>query len=65
MRVDLPRTLAGTIRSIAGPIRFSATPVEHDRGPPRPGEHSAEVLEDVLGLTAAEIAELRAGGAPG
>jgi len=65
MRVDLPHPLAGTIPSIANPIRFSATPVEYDRGPPLLGEHSTEVLEDVLGLSAAEIAELRAGGALG
>jgi len=65
MRVDLPHPLAGTIPSIANPIRFSATPVEYHRGPPVLGEHSAEVLEDVLGLSAAQIAELRAGGALG
>jgi crotonobetainyl-CoA:carnitine CoA-transferase CaiB-like acyl-CoA transferase len=48
---------------IASPIKMSATPVEYRRGAPTVGEHTAEVLGEVLGLDAAAVANLRASGA--
>ena len=54
---------AGTVRIIANPIRFSATATGTDRPPPVFAEHTDEVLGEVLGLSAAEIAELRRKGA--
>jgi crotonobetainyl-CoA:carnitine CoA-transferase CaiB-like acyl-CoA transferase len=39
------------------PVHFSATPGEFRRPPPRLGEHTAEVLNEI-GLTATEIARL-------
>jgi crotonobetainyl-CoA:carnitine CoA-transferase CaiB-like acyl-CoA transferase len=65
MRLDLPHPLSGTIASIANPIRFSETPVEYDRGPPLLGEHTDDVLSDVLGMQAEEIAALKKRGALG
>jgi alpha-methylacyl-CoA racemase len=43
--------------------RFSATPGEVQRPPAHAGQHTAEVLDDWLGLDADEVAKLRAGGA--
>jgi crotonobetainyl-CoA:carnitine CoA-transferase CaiB-like acyl-CoA transferase len=43
-------------------MRFSATPVEHGVPPPVLGEHTEEVLREMLGLSPAEIAKLRADG---
>jgi alpha-methylacyl-CoA racemase len=43
--------------------RFSATPGEVQRPPAHAGQHTAEVLDDWLGLDADEIAKLRASGA--
>ncbi len=45
--------------------RFSATPGTIRHAGPRLGEHTDEVLTDVLGLDAAQIDELRANGAIG
>ena len=45
---------------VASPMRFSATPVEPRLPPPVLGQHTDEILRDVLGLDAATIAELRA-----
>jgi crotonobetainyl-CoA:carnitine CoA-transferase CaiB-like acyl-CoA transferase len=40
-------------------MRFSATTVVNAEPPPLLGEHNDEVLKGMLGLTDAEIAELR------
>ena len=39
--------------------KFSGTPVNYRRPPPRAGQHSDEVREDLLNLTEAERADLR------
>jgi crotonobetainyl-CoA:carnitine CoA-transferase CaiB-like acyl-CoA transferase len=62
MRVEIPHPRAGKLPILANPIRFSETPVSYDRPPPQLGEHTREVLANVLGLGAQEIAELAAEG---
>ncbi|WP_405093942.1 CaiB/BaiF CoA transferase family protein [Micromonospora sp. NBC_01392] len=53
----------GVVQPAPAP-RFSATPTAVRRPPPRPGEHTDEVLADA-GVDAARIAALRAAGAVG
>jgi crotonobetainyl-CoA:carnitine CoA-transferase CaiB-like acyl-CoA transferase len=48
---------------IASPIRMSATPVEYRRAAPMIGEHTEEVLGELLGMDKAAVAKLRASGA--
>ena len=43
----------------ANPIKFSRTPITYDRAPPLVGEHVDEVLMDILGKSAAQVAALR------
>ncbi|MBI2718552.1 MAG: CoA transferase [Rhizobiales bacterium] len=59
LRIELRREDGTTTPGVANPIRFSATPVEYIRAPPRLGEGTDRVLSSVLGLTAAEISNLR------
>lgn len=59
LRMDLPHASAGTVPQVANPIRFSRTAVEYRDGPPLLGQHTREVLEGLLGMTATEIAGLR------
>ncbi|MFM9887896.1 MAG: CaiB/BaiF CoA transferase family protein [Burkholderiales bacterium] len=59
MRVDIPHPLSGTVPSVASPMRFSETPVTYDRPPPLLGQHTDEILRDLLGLGADEISRLR------
>ena len=48
---------------IASPLRLSATPVTYRNAPPVLGEHTEQVLGEVLGLSADEIGALRAANA--
>jgi crotonobetainyl-CoA:carnitine CoA-transferase CaiB-like acyl-CoA transferase len=43
-------------------MRMSATPATSDKAPPLLGEHTDDVLRDVLGKSDEDIAALRAGG---
>jgi crotonobetainyl-CoA:carnitine CoA-transferase CaiB-like acyl-CoA transferase len=52
--------LAGAVNLVASPIRLGGTPVRTDLPPPLLGEHTAQVLEEVLGWEPARIAALRA-----
>jgi crotonobetainyl-CoA:carnitine CoA-transferase CaiB-like acyl-CoA transferase len=56
---------AGEVPAIANPIRYSATPIRFDRPPPMLGEHTDEVLAQVLGLDPAAVGGLRARGVVG
>ena len=47
---------------VTSPIKLSATPVRTDRAPPTLGQHTDEVLNEVLGLSPERLAELRASG---
>jgi crotonobetainyl-CoA:carnitine CoA-transferase CaiB-like acyl-CoA transferase len=64
MVVDLPHRGTGKAeRYIASPIRLSASPVEYRRAAPALGEHTEEILAEVLGADQQEIAALREAGA--
>jgi formyl-CoA transferase len=62
LRMELPHPRAGKVALVRSPMRFSATPVQHDVPPPLLGQHTDQVLRDVLDKDAAEIARLRAAG---
>jgi crotonobetainyl-CoA:carnitine CoA-transferase CaiB-like acyl-CoA transferase len=52
--------LRRTIRYPGAPYRFSDSPWRVTRRPPLLGEHTAQILQEELGLTAAELAVLAA-----
>ncbi|CAN7525523.1 CaiB/BaiF CoA transferase family protein [Massilia sp. LjRoot122] len=60
--IELPHPSAGKVKLVRNPIRMSATPATSDKAPPLLGQHTDEVLSDVLGLGEAEIAALRGKG---
>jgi succinate---hydroxymethylglutarate CoA-transferase len=61
---DMVRTVchptAGDIRMLGIPFRFSDTPTSVRRPPPMLGQHTEEVLRDMLEFSEARIDELRA-----
>ncbi|AXA73016.1 CoA transferase [Achromobacter insolitus] len=60
LRRDMPHPAGGVAAVTASPLRLSASPVEYRRAPPLLGEHTEEVLREVLGKTQEEIAAFRA-----
>jgi len=55
--IDLPN--GGTMPMVANPIHFSDTEISYNRPPPKVGQHTAEVLQEMLALSATEIAALK------
>ena len=62
LAMQLPHALAGLVPQVASPIRLSETPVEYRNAPPLLGEHTQQVLEQVLGLDAGVVEGLRRSG---
>ncbi len=62
MRVVMPHPSAdaGDVALIGNPLKLSASPVEYRRAPPLLGQHTDEVLEEWLALSADHRAALRA-----
>jgi crotonobetainyl-CoA:carnitine CoA-transferase CaiB-like acyl-CoA transferase len=65
MAVEVEHPTAGRIRLPGIPVKFAGTPARVQGPPPHLGEHTDQVLRRVLGLSDAEIAELRQSGALG
>ncbi|SFL80775.1 CaiB/BaiF CoA transferase family protein [Rugamonas rubra] len=60
--VELPHPSAGTVKLVRNPMRLSATPALADLAPPLLGQHTEEVLGQLLGHSATDVAALRAKG---
>lgn len=61
--VELEHPLSGTLKVIRNPLRFSETPLNEYKAPPYSGQHTREVLSEILSLNDKEIDELIASGA--
>jgi len=63
MQIAMDHPKAGApVPLIASPIRMSKTPVDYRHAPPTLGQHTEEVLREVLAMDDAEIARLRDAG---
>jgi len=63
LRTTVRHQTAGPVDLIANPIRYPAGAATTYTAPPLLGQHTDEILTDVLGKTPDEIARLRASGA--
>ena len=62
MRIEMAHASGVSVPLIASPIKMSKTPPAYRRAPPTCGQHTDEVLGEVLGLDTAAVADLRARG---
>ncbi|WP_206237148.1 CaiB/BaiF CoA transferase family protein [Pseudomonas viridiflava] len=62
LAIELPHALGGRVAQVASPIRLSETPVEYRRAPPLLGEHTSQVLQELLGMSGDEVAALKEAG---
>jgi crotonobetainyl-CoA:carnitine CoA-transferase CaiB-like acyl-CoA transferase len=60
--VEFDHPAAGPVKLMGYPVRFSKTPAQVAREAPEFGQHTEEVLQELVGLSWEEIAELRAEG---
>jgi crotonobetainyl-CoA:carnitine CoA-transferase CaiB-like acyl-CoA transferase len=60
MKISMKHRLAaeGAVDLIGSPIKLSKTAVQYKHAPPTLGEHTHEVLEEVLGLSQSECRAL-------
>jgi crotonobetainyl-CoA:carnitine CoA-transferase CaiB-like acyl-CoA transferase len=56
---NVPHPTAGTVELVHSPLNLSATPVANPVAPPLLGQHTHEVLQDLLGYDQAQLDQLR------
>ena len=59
MVVSVPHPAAGDVRLIGSPLRFSETPVVSPTAPPLLGQHTDDILKELLEMDSASIERLR------
>ena len=62
MVAEVPHSTIGTLRLSGIPIKYSETPGKIRLAPPLLGEHTDEILSDVLGYSREQVAALRSEG---
>lgn len=59
MIVETAHPVAGPVQMAGVPVKLSATPGSVDTPAPLLGQHTTEILHELLGLSAAEVADLK------
>ncbi len=60
LKIEIPHPAGVPSPTVASPMRFSETPVEYELPPPLLGQHTREVLGDLLGMRREELDRLAA-----
>ncbi len=59
MLVELPHPSAGKVKLVGSPMKLSATPTQASSAPPLLGQHTAQVLGELLGYDEEKLADLK------
>ncbi|ACB68563.1 L-carnitine dehydratase/bile acid-inducible protein F [Burkholderia ambifaria MC40-6] len=62
MILSMDHPIAGVVKNITNPVRLDDAPMTHASPPPMLGQHTREILESLLGLSAHQLDELAARG---
>ena len=62
LKVEIPTPAGVPCPTVASPMRFSETPVEYAVPPPTLGQHTQEILRELLGMEQQAIDTLTAKG---
>jgi len=62
MQVELEHPKAGKVAGVGNPVKFSETPVEYRSAPPMLGQHTEQVLSDLLEMDGDALEGLRQSG---
>ncbi|MES2105270.1 MAG: CaiB/BaiF CoA-transferase family protein [Pseudomonadota bacterium] len=57
--VELPHPSAGKVKLVGSPMKLSATPTQASSAPPLLGQHTAQVLGEMLGYDEEKLADLK------
>ena len=59
MVVEMEHPVTGKYKVVGSPMKLSKTPVQYRISPPRLGEHTEEILRDILKYNQAKIDRLK------
>ena len=65
LRITLPHAGGGEVAMVRNPLKFSATPLQYTQAAPVLGQHTTQVLEEVLAIGEAQLQRLRGQGVIG
>lgn len=65
LRIDVPHAAGGTVAMVRNPLKFSATPLQYTQAAPLLGQHTTQVLGEVLAMGEAQLQRLRGQGVIG
>lgn len=57
--IELPHPTAGKVKLVANPIHMSATPPRYNTAPPLLGQHTNQILYELLGYSEQQLNQLR------
>lgn len=58
-KVEMPHPTVGKVKLVANPIRMSATPIDYHTAPPTLGQHTDQLLHELLGYSDQRLGQLR------
>ncbi len=62
MLVEMPHPTIGALPLVGSPLKMGSTPVSYRLPPPLMGEHTKEILQEVLGFSAEKVTSLTESG---
>src|SRR3546814_2784667 len=62
MKLEMEHPLAGRVELVANPIRYENNPIQYHNPPPLLGQHTDEILSDLLGIGEEQLKSMRESG---